>query len=90
MISTILIFQTGIEIIFTAFMPLLKKLLLQNVSHLCRRVKNWFFKTGNGIFYTGNGIFFAASMPLMKRLILQNVFRFVFLNKKIISFLPRS
>ena len=73
-----LIFQTGKEIIFNASMPLLKILLLQNVSHVCQGVKNWFFKTGNGIFYTGNGIFFAASMPLMKRLILQNVFRFVF------------
>ena len=38
------IIQTGKGIISLTSKPLIKKLLLQNVSHLIQGVKNWFSK----------------------------------------------
>ena len=61
------IIQTGKRLISPTSGPLIRKLLLQNVSHLIQRVK-LIFITGNVIIQTGNGIIYPISSPQIKKL----------------------
>ena len=71
------IIQTGNGITYPIYRPLIKILLLQNVSHFYPESSKLIFETGNVIIQTEKAIIFPtsiASRPLIKNPFLQNIF----------------